>query len=374
MRRSIVVLWSDINIAVTLCGMGCTHMASTSQASAPEAIFVTNAAGGYLTVYDQNANGDADPIGTMGATSLNGLGQFMCRFSGWLCAGGALEEPAGVAVDNLGNTYVSTFGGGWLGAGSIVVFPPNSRQRAQAVVRIAGPHTHLVTSLWIAVDKRRNIYVARQMSLNPSFASGVNIYAPGSSGDAKPIEDISGPLTSILNPEGIAVDSKGDVFVATDRGDAGGGAILMFAVGKRGNVRPSAVVTGPHTRLGGIAAIALDSEGNIYVVNRRTLLEPQQRVTVYSVGSVGDAVPTAIISGRATGLADPDLTVFGIAVDSGKNIYLACGTGTRERRDKVLVFAADSNGDVPAHAVLEGPHTLLYGPHGIAIGPYSRHN
>jgi hypothetical protein len=100
---------------------------------------------------------------------------------------------------------------------------------------------------------------------------------------------------------------------------------MVFSVGKRGNVSPNAVINGPRTRLGAIVAIGLDSEGNIYVANHDLRDHKQQRVTEYVAGSYGNVAPIAIIAGPKTGLADADYSVFGLAVDSAKNIYLAGG-------------------------------------------------
>ena len=58
-------------------------------------------------------------------------------------------------------------------------------------------------------------------------------------------------------------------------------------------------------------------------------------------------------------------------MDSSKNIYVTLQGGRHNEINKVIVFAAGSNGDVAPRAVITGYQTKLSGPDGIAIGPYS---
>ena len=68
---------------------------------------------------------------------------------------------------------------------------------------------------------------------------------------------------------------------------------------------------------------------------------------------------------------DYNYSIPGIAVDSGKNMFVTFQGGRYNEISKVIVFAAGSNGDVAPHAVITGHQTKLSGPGGIAIGPYS---
>jgi len=113
-------------------------------------------------------------------------------------------------------------------------------------------------------------------------------------------------------------------------------------------------------------------------------------VSVYAPGSSGNAVPTATIGGPNTGLKFP----YEIAVDSNGNIYVMNAThlgfaffcvgkgsksadtrhGVQKDVDRtsgpVLIFAAGSNGDVPPIGTIGGPFTGLdFGSSGIANRP-----
>src|ERR1700734_3391115 len=92
----------------------------------------------------------------------------------------------------------------------------------------------------------------RQAYLHDRSAAGVNVYASDSTGNAKPIAVISGPNTGIDKLEGIAVDSKGSIYVTNNAGSA---SILVFPAGSSGDVRPTAVIglsktSGGPTRVG----------------------------------------------------------------------------------------------------------------------------
>jgi hypothetical protein len=111
-----------------------------------------------------------------------------------------------------------------------------------------------------------------------------------------------------------------------------------------------------------------------------TVLGPQDRqlhrkneILVCAAIDRGGTTPIATIVGPHTDL-NGSYTVRGLAIDSRGNAYAAGEGGPRGEENKVLVFAAGSDGDVPPRAVIEGPHTMLKGANGIAIGPYPQPN
>jgi hypothetical protein len=349
-----------------LCVARCASMPQSTGLSRREAIFVTNTGGPYVTVYDLNANGDAEPIATIETALWDRMITLTSR------AGGGLDDPAGIAVNAEGDLYVANFGGGWLGHGSIGIFRHRESGATMSAGRIAGPNTNLVTTLAIAADAKGSAYVARQRSLNPDFPPGINIYAPDADGDVAPAEEIAGPHTGFESVKSVAVDSNGNVFVAASRPNLDGDAVLMFGVGRRGDTSPTSVIAGPRTQLGSIVAIAVDPSAKVYVASRiyQGPLAQTHQIEVFETKNEGNAAPLSLIAGPHTGLSDLNYRVFGIAADSTGNLYVAGGTGTSERRDKVLVFDSIASGDIQPRAVIEGPHTRLKGAYGIAIGPY----
>jgi hypothetical protein len=110
--------------------------------------------------------------------------------------------------------------------------------------------------------------------------------------------------------------------------------------------------------------VALDSQYKIYVGNNGN----PPSVRVYSPDSEGNVSPIATLSGTATGLVGRALR--GIALDSEGNIYVV-SDGHDTTESNITVFRAGSNGNVKPMAVISGDNTGLSGAIGIAIGPYS---
>jgi hypothetical protein len=108
-------------------------------------------------------------------------------------------------------------------------------------------------------------------------------------------------------PAGVTRDALGNVWVA-NQAQAGTspscpgsmGSITVYANGASGNVSPIATISGPATQLSNPYGIAINPDGNIYVVNACNA-----SITVYASGSNGNVAPIAVISGSNTGLDAP---------------------------------------------------------------------
>ncbi len=182
-----------------------------------------------------------------------------------------------------------------------------------------------------------------------------------------PVANISGTNTALNRPAAIAVDSAGNIYVANDGGGppasvAGyvSGAITIYSAGSNGNVAPRDMIVGSATELGSPSAIALDSDGDIYVGDavvgvNNTVIFPAG-INVYPSGASGNAAPIAIISGNNTGLAVPQ----GLAVDSAHDIYEVNGNA-------IGFFPASSNGNVAPTATIAGFLTGLNSDTGITL-------
>jgi hypothetical protein len=278
-----------------------TQIAGTS-------IFVTNASNNSLTSYPADGNGNIAP-----STAIDG-------------ANPMLMAPAGVAIDFLGNLYVTNNLGGYADGGTVTVYPPGSNGNAAPSQIISGSNADLSDPAGIAVDSSGNIYVANIAATPPgsNYYGSVNIYPPGSNGNVAPVAAIWGP--DVRGATGVAVDKNGNIFVLAnnDQGFATNDEpdIAEYPPGSNGKATPTNVIAGKHTGLSNPDAksIALDPvTGDIYVVDSLT-----NEVLVFEAGSTGDVAPKAIIGGANTLLVQP----YGIAVDAGGAIYVANSTGS----------------------------------------------
>ena len=121
----------------------------------------------------------------------------------------------------------------------------------------------------------------------------------------------------------------------------GPGSITVYAPDSNGDVTPIRTISGAHTKLGAPHGIALDSNGNIYVLNATGFFGASARFDVH----------------------------YG-SVPSANFLSNFAGTGTHAIRGPILIFAAGSDGDVAPIGAIGGPLTAL-NPFavGIAVGP-----
>jgi sugar lactone lactonase YvrE len=248
-----------------------------------------------------------------------------------------LCNPTGIAVDANKNIYVTNSGVDGNPSYSIAEYPAGSDGQTPPSSVIAGSLTGLDVPQGIALDSTGNIYVVNDGSDNGD-ADSVTVYPEGNSGNLAPSEVISGPATGLNIPAGIAIFS-GNIYVAND----GNNSVTVYPVGTTGNTAPSTTISGFGTGLASPDGIALDSGGKIYVAN-----DGNNSVTVYPAGSNGNAAPSATISGSNTGLHDTS----GLALNAG-NIYVAATPSS------VTVYPATSNGNVAPSATISGSATAL---------------
>ena len=131
-----------------------------------------------------------------------------------------------------------------------------------------------------------------------------NIFSAGS---GLPAATISGVNTG-LSAVGVALDSDGNVYAA----NFGAQTITVYSAAQAasgGDVTPIAKIAGPDTGLSYPFGVAVDSKGNIYVTNDGFSAGGANSVTVYpplasllSDPNYPDVAPIANISGSNTGI------------------------------------------------------------------------
>ena len=240
--------------------------------------------------------------------------------------------------------------------GSAYLYAENATGNVPPLETIAGKKAQLTSPNSIAVDNSHNVYVTSHnyFGANPR----ITVYSAGAYGKVKPGKTIEGSLTGLILPSGVALDSSSNIYVSNGTyGDcpSGCGSVTVYAAGANGNVPPIQAITGPYTGLYSPAAIAVDADQNIYVMNG----DCTGIITVYAAGASGNVAPIQTIAGSYTGVSGSCSN--GIAVDANKDIYVTSSSGS------VFVFAAGSNGNVPPTRTITGPNTGLLYPYGIAL-------
>jgi len=150
--------------------------------------------------------------------------------------------------------------------------------------------------------------------------------------------------TSLVYPNGVAVDSKGTVYV-TSGASVGSCYVLEFP---KGSTKPTVQVNGFGLPIG----LAVDKDDNLYVADADS-----SQYAVWRVAK-GSTSPTNL---ALSGLADPT----GVAIDESNNLYIANDLPPEDGGTTVLGFELGKKKPfVTITAGLNGPYSLGFESNG----------
>jgi len=225
----------------------------------------------------------------------------------------------GVVVDPAGDAFVADTPSGIrkvTAAGVVTTFVDMS-------VVSSNLDQGLVEIGQIAIDASGNLYVADTAdgTIRKVTPAGVVTTLAGTAGETGSA-DGTGAAAQFDNPQGVATDAAGNVYVA----DTGNNAIRK--------ITPAGVVTtlaggptkgaadgiGPAAQFDGPTALATDTAGNIYVADTGNCT-----IRKITPGGVVTTLAGRLIEGAADGVGSAALFRYpqGIAVDSVGDIYVA---------------------------------------------------
>jgi hypothetical protein len=175
---------------------------------------------GAITVYPAGSCGDVAPVRTIAGSSTG------------------FNQVDGVGADAAGTIFAASTQND-----SIQVFAPGSNGNVAPEFTISGASSHVDKPDDVVVGFDGKLYVSN--GFNATVPS-VTVYAPGAQGNAAPLADIAGSSTLMQEPDDLAVDSAGAVYV-TDASAIHGPAVLEWTAGATGNVAPNALLQGAST-------------------------------------------------------------------------------------------------------------------------------
>jgi sugar lactone lactonase YvrE len=234
-----------------------------------------------------------------------------------------LREPQGVAVDNVGNVFVSTPNQIYKidTSGQLTIYAGNGLNAAVGTGD-GGPATQAVFAFAadIAVDSSGNLFVSDQLDC---IVRRIDATTHVITTYAGPFNSQGAPAA----PGGIAVDKQGNLFIPVAlegvvwRVDAKTRAISLFAGGGSSTppVYPQSIPLSK-ANLGGAADVALDSYGNLFVADGLNFV-------IYRVDGGNRHVSTIV----PVNVLQPWNT-YGMATDEKGNLFIADHSNSEVRR------------------------------------------
>lgn len=320
----------------TLAGSGSAGFANGQGTSAsfysPSGVAVDSSGNVYVADRNNNRIRKITPSGNV--TTLAGGGG-----GGWNGSGSAngagtsasFYSPNGVAVDVGGNVYVADQTNQRIRkispSGSVTTLAGSGSQGSANGVGTSATFTNPED---VAVDGSGNVYVADTYNhlIRKITPSGNVTTLAGSGSEA--YADGQGTLASFWFPQGVAVDGSGNVYVADTRNNrirkiTPSGYVTTLA--GSGN---EAFADGQGTSASFISptSVALDGSGNVYVASedhRIRKITPSGSVTTLAgAGSQGSA--------DGVGTSATFNFPSGVAVDGSGNVYVADKDNHRIRK------------------------------------------
>jgi sugar lactone lactonase YvrE len=236
-------------------------------------------------------------------------------------------NPFGVTVDLAGNIFVADWSNHTIrkvtSAGVVTTLAGTAG--SSGTTNATGSAARFNNPFGVAVDTAGNIFVgdSANHSIRKVTSAGVVTTLAGTSGSPGST-DGTGSAARFYYPNGVAVDSSGNVFVAdsenyTIRKVTSAGVVTTLAgtAGSPGSTNG----TGSAARFSGSYDVDVDSEGNVFVADRGN--HTIRKVT--SAGVVTTEAGLAGNSGSNNGLGSAARFFYpsGVSLDAAGNVFVA---------------------------------------------------
>jgi sugar lactone lactonase YvrE len=282
------------------------------------------------------------------------------------------NQPAGIALDAATNIYVCDYGNSTIRlvtlAGQVTTIAGKAGVTGSG--NATGTNATFFNPMGIAADSGTNLYVADYgnhiiRKITPAFA----VSTPAGTAGAFGFTNATGSAAAFYEPEAVAVDTSGNVYVA-DTGNAAirkvtsGGSVTTFA-GLPGSLG-SLDGTGTNALFYQPAGIAIDTAGNLYVSdyfnNIIRQVTPGAAVTTIA-GLAGTTGSTDGMSGSAR-FSNPQ----GVAVSGTGPIYVA-DSGNGSIRVVTMAGTVSTFAGSPSAGSANGAtaSARFYNPRNVAV-------
>jgi sugar lactone lactonase YvrE len=362
-----------VGVVTTLAGTaGVTGSADGAGAAArfyyPGGVAVDSAGNIYVADTDNSTIRKVTAAGVV--TTLAGTAGVTGSVDGTRTAA-RFSWPVGVAADSAGNVYVAdgvndnirkvtAAGVVTTLAGSVGI--TGSTDGTGTAARFHSPSS-------VAVDSAGGVFVADEFNhtIRKVTAAGVVTTLAGTAGMTGSVDGTS-TVAHFYFPDGVAVDSAGNVYVAdgynsTIRKVTAAGVVTTLA-GAAGIVG-SADGTGAAARFYIPSGVAVDSAGNVYVADKYNHII--RKVTAAGVATTLAGTAGMMGSADGTGTAARFDYPTGVAVDSAGNVYVTASSTIRKVTIAGVVTTLAGAAGMTGTADGTGTAARFYHPTGVAV-------
>ena len=275
----------------------------------------------YVADYGNNAIRKITPTG-VGSTFAGGSGPGVPGFVDDTGTAAKFNSPSCVVVDTLGNVYVTDAGNNVIrkitSAGVVTTFAGSG---TIGFVNGTGTLASFYFPTGIAIDASGNLYIADSGNNQIRKITPAGVVTTFAGSGAQGSVDATGTLASFNYPEGLAIDTSGNLYI----GDSGNNKIRKITSAR---VVTTLAGTGNAAHVDSIGTLAsfnfpcgvvVDISGNVYVADF-------DNNKIRKITPVG-VVSTLAGSGHAghvdgIGIAASFFEPYGVAVDVSGNLYV----------------------------------------------------
>jgi len=284
--------------------------------------------------------------------SINGTG-----------TGASFYQPTGVALDATGNVYVADFRNNLIReispAGMVTTLAGNGQQGS---ANGAGTVASFNAPIGVAVDALGKVYVGENGNNLIREISPLGLVTTFAGSGMAGSVNATGTAASFSNPQGVAVDANGNVYVADYTNNLireispAGVVTTLAGNGKQGSADSAGVAASFNEP----TAVAVDAAFNVYVAdfgnNLVRKISPAGAVsTLAGSGAQGSA--------NGAGIAASFNKPTGIAVDASGNVYVADWGNNLVR----IISPAGVVSTLGTTINSKSTPLVLSGPYGVAV-------
>ncbi|HVU26031.1 MAG TPA: hypothetical protein VHE13_18005 [Opitutus sp.] len=279
--------------------------------------------------------------------------------------------PQGLAIDNAGNLYAADDNAIRRITPAGVVTTLAGLAGAAGSTDGTGSAARFVYPTGVAVDVAGNVYVTDERTIRRVTSAGVVTTLAGNA-NLGGSTDGAGAAALFEEPQGIAVDATGNLYVAdTDNSTIRkitSGAVVATIAGEA-NQTGSADGTGRAARFDTPYGVAVDGSGNVYVADSAN--STIRKIT--PLGAVTTLAGTAGDFGGADGTGGAAQFIYpsGLAADSAGNVYVADTNNNVIRKitpaGVVTTMAGVAGFDTYGSADGKGSAARFHNPQSVAV-------